>query len=107
MISEYEKIPLFGYPLMQYSPNEENQNLQLSDSRGWRLAILTDGAAIKDPCQEDFKMVSTAQLKAQQSDKRYKIWPKNNSLPTSQRQDQVKKPYPAGAKLKIFQDLID
>lgn len=54
---------------MHYSPENKDANLSVTDSRGWRLAIISDGAAIKDLSQEEFKMVSTAQLKLQLTNK--------------------------------------
>ena len=54
------KVPLFGYPMIQYSSGNSKNNVSLTDSAGWRIAIATDGTAIKDLNQEDFKMLSTA-----------------------------------------------
>ena len=46
--------------MIQYSSGNSKNNVSLTDSAGWRIAIATDGTAIKDLNQEDFKMLSTA-----------------------------------------------
>ena len=45
---------------MNYSPRDKEQPLPVTDSRGWRMAIVSDGNAVKDLSQQDFQMLSTA-----------------------------------------------
>jgi len=61
------KVPTFGYPLIHYSPRQSP--LKLTDSTVWKHAIVSDGQAIKNLKEEEFKMVSTAQLKLELTEK--------------------------------------
>ena len=61
------KIPTFGYPLITFSPPEPEK--LLTDSLVRKHAIISDGDAIIDPNQEEFRMVSNVQLKQELTDK--------------------------------------
>ena len=44
-------IPVFGYPMMCYSP--PNTGLSLTDRKVWRIAMLSDGKIVKDEKPQD------------------------------------------------------
>lgn len=51
-------MPTFGYPLITFSPPGLEQ--VITDSKVRKHAIVSDGTNIRDPSQEEFKMVSTS-----------------------------------------------
>ena len=102
---------------MHYSPPDSAHDLEVTEPRGWRLAILTDGQAIKDLSQEEFKMVSTAELKMQltkkldrlklqQAQQSKSLDPKKKAQPT-QTETYIKEPYPAGVKFHMFKEQVE
>ena len=100
---------------MHYSPPDSARDLELWEKRGWRLAILTDGNAIKDLTQEEFKMVSTAELKLQLTQKldRLRVQQTANKsadpkkkAKVAQTDSYIKEPYPAGVKFHMFQEMV-
>ena len=40
------RIPIFGYPMMCYSPPDSG--LTLTDRKTWRIAMLSDGNIVKE-----------------------------------------------------------
>ena len=55
------KVPTFGYPMITFTDKEPE--LTLYDEKVWRHAVVSNGSAIKYLNDQEFKMVSTAQLK--------------------------------------------
>ena len=68
MISDVKGLmPIFGYPLIAYSPNHSEN--ALTDRKVWKHAIVSEGSAIKDLSQNETKIISTAQLKLELTEK--------------------------------------
>ena len=59
------KMPIFGYPPLQFSP--KNELFELTDRKVWNHHILSNGKSIKHPEEDEFKMIPTDLLKLELS----------------------------------------
>ena len=50
------KIPLFGYPMMSFSPPDSGHTL--TDRKAWRVAMLGNGRIIKQENHADVSYIS-------------------------------------------------
>ena len=49
------RIPIFGYPMMCYSPPDTG--LTLTDRKTWRVALLSDGKIVKEEKSQDVETI--------------------------------------------------
>ena len=60
------KIPIFGYPMMSFSPRDNGRTL--TDRKTWRIAMLGNGKILKqeDPTDVDYisTTIANAKIKA-------------------------------------------
>ena len=97
-ISEVKgRLPTFGYPLIPYSP--KRQSVTLYDENVWKHEIVSDGKAIKDLSNDEFRLRSTADLKIELTEK---VDAENNRRAFRR----SKSPnYPAGLKYHMYKDV--
>ena len=50
------KIPLFGYPMMSFSPPDSGHTL--TDRKAWRVAMLGNGQIVKQENHADVSYIS-------------------------------------------------
>ena len=77
----------------------------MTDGTVWKQAIVSDGFNIKDPSQDEFKLISTSELKAELTEKVDRALSKG--LPISKSSAIVPKKYPPGVKVHMFKEVTD
>ena len=95
-------MPIFGYPLLQFSP--KNEMMELTDRKVWNHAILSNGKSIKHPAEDEFKMVSTKHL---QNELSQKVDRANLAKSQMLTRNGFSQEFPAGMKYNMYQEAHD